>query len=371
MKRIALGFGFAFGAASLLAAATAGAAAGKGDTGGKGGTGPETSTQSGAEGTASTPSEIDTSQLQFRSRSGVNPDEVSSAGREEKPWDVTATYELHRLIRQEDVAGALKVFQLLGVSARYLLTAHDTISVFGGATQGFIADSGESGVRANDISLQYAHVFDLPVKLRLRVAAGSTLPLSYYSQLASNITTPFLTLGLSRRFGDSTLSVFIRGAYFIDRYRESAALDNTSQGTGGGDPNTRFVLGEVLSAEYDMPFHRPLSVGVTAGHSDYWYYNPQNACPPNAGLAAAAGGAGACPTAVQDPQFGNSQPMQESYGGEVFVRYVMPDLGGIKSDFTVALGNSTPNFVLHDGVVHPYLLYRDTAEVYFALSGRY
>jgi hypothetical protein len=370
MKRSALGFGFAFGAAALLASAAAGAAPTKGDTGGKGGTGPDSSTKSGAEGTASTPSEVDTSQLQFRSRSGVSPDEVSGAGRVEKPWDVSATYELHRLIRQEDVAGATRLFQLLGVTGRYMITSHDTISLFGGVTQGFLADNGETGVRANDVSLQYAHVFDLPVQLRLRVAAGSTIPISYFSQLAANYSTPFLSLGLSRRFGDLSLSASIRGAYFIDGERESAPMADASQGTGGGDPNTRFVLGEMVSAEYDMPFHRPLSVGLTVANSDYWYYNPQGLCPSGGGIIAATGGAGACP-ATQDPQFGSSQPMQQSYGGELFVRYVMPDVAGIKSDFTVAFGNSTPNFVLHDGVVHPYLLYRDTAEVYFALSGRY
>jgi hypothetical protein len=67
--------------------------------------------------------------------------------------------------------------------------------------------------------------------------------------------------------------------------------------------------------------------------------------------------------------------MQQSYGGEIFVRYVMPEVSGFKSDFTLALAQGDPSLgypsVLHDGVVHPYLLYRDTAEVYFALEGRY
>ena len=71
----------------------------------------------------------------------------------------------------------------------------------------------------------------------------------------------------------------------------------------------------------------------------------------------------------------DSQPWQQSYGGEIFVRYVMPDLSGFKSDLTVALANGDPSLgypsVLHDGVVHPYLLYYNSAEVYFALEGRY
>jgi hypothetical protein len=370
------------GIAVLLAAAGASAAGGvggKGDTGGKGGIGPDTSTKSGAEGTASTPgSEVDITEVQFRNKSTLNPDEATEKRREEKPWEVAATYELHRLIRQEDVAGALKVWQLLGVSAKYSFTAHDTVSAFGGATEGFIADQTETGVRANDISLQYAHVFDLPEKFKLRAAAGATLPISYYSQLASNITTPSISVGLSRKFGDLALSATVRGAYFWDKYSSSASLGdaaagNTS-GVGSGQANTKYVLGGLLSAEYDLPFHRPLSFGLALSATDYWYYNVGQ-CPLDANVGAATGmpnaGPSSCPGGTVDTTFGTGQPMQQSYGGEIFARYVMPELMGFKSDLTVAFGNSNPNFVLHDGIVHPYLFYRDTAEVYVALGGRY
>jgi hypothetical protein len=353
-----------FGIAAMLAGATAFAASGKGETGGKGGLGPDTSTQAGAEGTASTSSSVDSTEFQYRNRSTRNPDEVPKGGPEAKPWDVSAIYELHRLIRQEDLAGAVKLFQLISVSGRYALTDSDTVSIFGGATQGFIADQGESGVRANDISLQYSHSFSLPDKFRLRAAVGTTIPISYYSQLASNITTPSLTLGLSRRFGDFSVSASFRGAYFWDKYRESAPLDSTSTGGAGGAQNTQFVAGGVLSGEYDLPFHRPLSFGFALSDSYYWYYDP-GMCPVNSGQV--PGNANACLGGMSGP----SQPVQQSYGGEIFVRYVMPELAGIKSDFTIALGNSTPNFVLHDGIVHPYFLYRETAEVYLALGARY
>ncbi|HEY8091449.1 MAG TPA: hypothetical protein VIF09_26475, partial [Polyangiaceae bacterium] len=133
--------------------------------------------------------------------------------------------------------------------------------------------------------------------------------------------------------------------------------------TAGGQPNPKWRAGGSLTAEYSMPFHRPLSAGLAVTDSYIWYYDVGQ-CPQGS----------TCNGAVQDPQFGN-QPTQQSYGGEVFVRYVMPDLGGFKSDITVALANGDPSLgypsVLHDGVVHPYLLYRDTAEVYAALSGRY
>ncbi len=371
MRLVSLAFGFA-GVLVATTAAAAGGVGGKGDTGGKGGNGPESSTQAGAEGTASSTSAVDLTEVQYRDKSTQSPDEVNRAHVEEKPWEVAATYELHRLIRQEDVAGALKVFQLLGVSARYSLTSHDNVSIFGGATEGFIADQGETGVRANDISLQYAHVFDLPAKFKLRAALGATLPISYYSQLASNITTPSVSVGLTRKFGDLAVSATVRGAYFIDQYTVSSSLNGTGADTAGGTPNTKFVTGGLLSAEYDMPFHRPLSVGLALSDSYYWYYNVGQ-CPVNIGGQSAFGtnSATACPGGAVDATYGTGEPWQQSYGGELFVRYVMPELAGFKSDLTVALGNSTPNFVLHDGIVHPYLLYRDTAEVYIALGGRY
>jgi hypothetical protein len=358
----------------MLAASTAtlaaSAAPSKGDTGGKGGPGPESSTQSGAEGTASTPvSEVDITELQYRNRSTLNPDEAAFGRAKEKPWEATATYELHRLIRQEDVAGAPKLYQLLGVSAKYLPTAHDSITLFGGGTEGFIADPKESGVRAQDLTLQYAHFFDLPQKLKLRATAGVTAPLSYFSQIASNITTPSISAALSRRFGDLSLNVAVRGAYFWDRYTTPQGVDAATDSsiTNGTGANTKFVLGGVLSAEYTMPFWRPLSVGAGLSNSYYWYYNVGQ-CPAGAGGQGAFGTNQACPGGIQS----TNQPVQQSYGGEFFARYLLPDVAGFKSDFTVAVGNPNPNFVLHDGIQHLYPFnFRETAEFYLALGGRY
>jgi hypothetical protein len=371
MRVFRLGVGLAAMLAASTATLAASAAPSKGDTGGKGGPGPESSTQSGAEGTASTPkSEVDITELQYRNRSTLNPDEAAAARTAEKPWEATATYELHRLIRQEDVAGSPKLYQLLGVTARYLPTAHDSITLFGGATQGFIADPTESGVRAQDLTLQYAHVFDLPSKFRLRATAGVTAPLSYYSQIASNITTPSISAALSRRFGDLSLNVALRGAFFWDRYTSPQGLDAATESslTNGTDANTKFVLGGVLSAEYSMPFWRPLSAGLGLSNSYYWYYNVGQ-CPAGAGLNRATGMQNqTCPGGT----YATGQPVQQSYGGEIFVRYLLPEVAGFKSDFTVAYGNPNPNFVLHDGIQHLYPFdFRDTAEFYMALGGRY
>ena len=117
-----------------------------------------------------------------------------------------------------------------------------------------------------------------------------------------------------------------------------------------------------------MPFHRPLSFGTALSDSYIWFYEVGSAPASGAGTSG-----GAFAGAVQDTQF-SSQSMLQSYGGELFVRYVMPTLGGFKSDLTVALASGDAslgyNAVLHEGVVHPYLFYRQTAEVYAALSVR-
>ncbi|HEY8089338.1 MAG TPA: hypothetical protein VIF09_15870 [Polyangiaceae bacterium] len=363
MRFIALGFGMAAVLATTVASAAGGT---KGDTGGKGGFGPSNSTQSGAAGTAETPSEVDTTQTQYGGRSTNNPDVTNTKKVEEKPWEVGATFESHRLLRQDynpDGTGPLKVFDLLYLVARYSLTDNDSISMSGGVIQQFNADNTETGFRSTDISLAYSHMFQLPQKFRLRASVGSNIPISYYSQLESNITSPTGSLSLSRKFGDLAVEARWSIRYAWDRYSSAGPI-----GSGGGDAagatNLQWGTGGSISAEYDMPFYRPVSAGLALTDSYAFYY--KNVGAPPAGTPSY----GATTNPVTD-----GQPMAQSYGGEIFVRYVMPDLGGFKSDLTVALANGDPSLgypsVLHDGVVHPYLFYYNTAEVYAALSGRY
>ena len=128
-------------------------------------------------------------------------------------------------------------------------------------------------------------------------------------------------------------------------------------------PNAEWSAGAALTAEYSMPFHRPLSIGAAVSDS---YMKPYDVgqCP----LQSNCMGATTYPN--QD-----SQPWQQSYSDEIFVRYILPDVSGFKSDVMLALANGDPGLgnvpVLHDGVVHPYLFYYNTTEVYLALSGRY
>jgi hypothetical protein len=378
MRFIAFGFGIAALLATTVASATGGVG-GKGDTGNKGGAGPQNSTTSGAAGTAETPSELDTTLQQFGGKSTQNPDTAGNKKVEEKPWEIGATFETHRLIRQDynlDGEGPLKVFNVLFAVAKYSFTDYDTVLISGGGYQFFLADSGESGFRSSDISLAYTRMFPLPEKFKLRATAGATIPISFDSQLASNITSPSLSVSLSRKFGDLALEARISGRYFWDRYTSANSIGAPSSGDGSdsGSTNVKYSAGAALSAEYDMPFYRPVSLGVALTDSYAWFYNVGQ-CPNNSGLGEAMGtGSNGCQGATTNPSTDN-QPWQQSYGGEVFVRYVMPDLSGFKSDLTIALANGDPSLgypsVLHDGIVHPYFLYYNSAEVYAALSGRY
>jgi hypothetical protein len=381
MRFIAFGLGMAL----LLATSAASAAGGvgiKGDPGDKGGLGPATSTESGASGTAESTTTLDTTQQPFGGSSTQNPDVAGKKRIDEKAWEVGATFETHRLLEQNfntEGTGPFKVFNVLFAVAKYAFTDYDTVLVSGGGYQYFLADSGESGFRAADITLAYTRLFLLPAKFRLRATLGATIPISFDSQLASNITSPSLSLSLSRRFGDLAVEARVSARGFIDRYSSSDSLNapSTGDGSGAGTPNVMFAAGAAISAEYDMPFYRPLSAGVALTDSYSWFYNDVGQCPSGAGEQSAQGTSGpdatACAT-TSNPQTDN-QPWQQSYGGEVFVRYVMPEISGFKTDLTVALANGDPSLgypsVLHDGVVHPYLLYYNSAEVYAALSARY
>ena len=264
-----------------------------------------------------------------------------------------------------------KTFNVFFVTAKYLFTDNDIITLSGGAQQLFLADPGEPGVRAFDLSLAYTHIFQLPEKFRLSTTARLTAPIGFYSQLSSNITSPGISVGLSRRFGDLLLSAGVSGTSFWDRYTTAAAIGagngstaNAGADQGSGQPNTKWSTGGYLSAEYAMPFHRQLSVGAVVSDSYSWLYD----------VGQAPYGSGTFPGATSNPTVDNNA-FRQSYGGEIFARYLIPDLGGFKSDLLLALANGDPSLgypaVLHDGVVHPYLLYYNTAEVYFALEGRY
>jgi hypothetical protein len=349
-----------FSAAALLVASGAaaeGGVGGKGDIGGKGGAGPSSGQQPTTTDSGQSVDVTETSQRR------ANPDVAETKPQDVKPWEIGASFETHRLLYQDDLEGAAvnKVFNVYFLSARYDLTDDDRITAGWGVTQAFLADDGESGFRGTDITVAYTHTFHLPERVLFSVTPATTIPISYYSQLASTITAPSLTASLSRRFGDLTLAFRVNGGAFIDKYAQAGSCN--APDCAGGSENPKWHLGGSLTAEYSIPFHRPLSIGAALSDSYVWFYDGTGQPVSSANMGA-----------VQDSQFA-SQPMLQSYGGEIFARYILPTLGGFKSDIAVALAQGDPSLgypsVLHDGIVHPYLLYRGTEEVYAAFSVRY
>jgi hypothetical protein len=350
-------------AVALLTSGVAGAAGGvggKGETGNKGGTGP------GADQTQAEPgSETDTSQVQIRKKgtgTEENPDTLLTK-EEERKWSIGGTWETHRMIRQEDTGNSSsKVFNVLSFSASYDFTDRDRVSAGWGLSQYFIGDPGETGFRGYDIFLAYTRLIPLPERFNWRISPSFTIPISYYSQLASNITSPGLSTSLSRRFGDLLITASLSAGFSIDKHATAGGSDGF-----GGAPNGKWHAGGGLVAEYFMPFHHPLSMGLGVSDSYFQAYNVQNG---NGCLTQVI-----CQQGVVSDGVYTGQPVLQSYGGEIFARYVLPTVMGFSSDATIALASGDPslgmNSLLHDGVVHPYLFYRNTAEVYGALSLRY
>lgn len=355
MRLSTVGIGLA---ALLVASASqaAGGVGGKGETGGKGGNGPGAGPSGGSAGSSGAGGYITTP---GNASQNQNPDLAAEQVERKKAWEIGGTWETHRLIRQEDLngAGSSKLFNVLGVYARYDLTENDRIGLRDYFYERFIADSGETGLRTDDLTATYTRTQRLPARFTFAATAAISAPTSFTSQLMGLITSPALILQLDKKVGKYIgVSARAVGAAFITKY---ATME-------GGSPNPKYRLGASLEAEVAMPFLEALSFGADVSTGYVWFYNggTNNAGNP---VMAANG-------TVTDAQFPN-QPIQQSYGGEIFGRYTLPPLVGVKSDITVALAQGDPSLgytsVLHDGVGHTYLFYRQTTEVYAALTIRY
>ena len=122
-------------------------------------------------------------------------------------------------------------------------------------------------------------------------------------------------------------------------------------------------MGVSLSGDVTMPFHTPLSMGGAIFTGYTWYYDANAKLPDMTGYPAGS------TMAQADPQF-NHQPTQQSYGGELYARYTIPSVAGVKSDVKVALAEGDQS-ILHDGVTHFYMFFRLSTQVYGALTLRY
>lgn len=354
---------------SLLFASLAFAAEGKGGSdSGKGGAGPGAGQQSAGGGTetglAGTAARggAATEENGEGEEGAANPDKVDPFAKAYKPWEVGVIFTTHRLVMQNDLAGgyaengspdsgagAEKMINDYEAYVRYDITKHDRVSVRAYMYEHFMADSGENGIRMDDMAFTYTHSIPLPKKFNLDLSLWLTAPTSFDSYLAGTVTSPRLVVGVDRRFGPVSLEARVSGTYDIQT-EESYSLAN------GGAPTSMAHLSIAGDAELHMPFYEPLSAGIGLATGYNWYHDIANQQP-----------------SVNYPF--TTQPIQQSYGGELYIRYLIPMLVGFKPDITLAyaMGDATIGYtnILHDGVGHLYLGYRENSEFYLSMAVRY
>ena len=284
------------------------------------------------------------------------------------------TYEYHRLIRQNDLAGDAvdrNVNFFIGTLG-YDITRYDRVYVELAAYERFLADQGESGLRADDAILAYSRFIPLANDMELRVTGRLTAPLSFESKLGHVITTPRLTVRFDKLFRGGPANGLLLTAlgYGEVNIVRSATSD-------GGAANERFRFAALLGGEYSMPFLPRLSVGVNVFVATIGLYSAGGSLA-QTGIASATGGIA---NPVSSDNLPN-QPLQAEFGAELFVRYHLGALlagralSRVRFDLLAAYANGDPVLgyqnELHDGVTRvDALFYRHTSEVYFALSARY
>ena len=314
-----------------------------------------------------------------------------------KVWEVGVGVEYHHILDAEDVdndgSRNVEAYTLFG---RWDVTPYDRLSIRWGLFQGWIIDSGDSPVRADDISVSYTRRIPLPGKVTLRATAGLTAPISYGSQISTLITSPRVSLQADRRFGHLTVDARVGGTVFIFRdttgggFTGGGIAGNSTPGTGvvggngpGASPNPKGSLTMVIGADFSMPFYDRLSVGLSLYDGYSWVYNVgcsgSSSFLTDSGLDSALGmpGSTACPPTTNG---GMGQPFFQAWGGEVHVNYALPTIGGFKGDLSAAFAPNGDPSIGYASVTHgtginqtgdSVFYYRQSAEVYFGLTARY
>lgn len=284
-------------------------------------------------------------------------EDVDEERRERKPWDVGAVYEYHRLIRQNDLNGdALnKNFNYFFFFADVDVTKNDTFGVRFGFYDRLLADEGEHGLRADDLIVNYVHRWHLPERVLLKTGLRATAPISFDSQKAGVITTPRATISVERTFG----------GFFTPSFRTYADVNIVKyRSYQGGDPNESWAWAQVLAADFSIVPVNGLHAGASVANEYIGFYDVANSPPVGTQM----------PGVESDPQYAH-QPIQQTYGGEVYVRYFFPRLVGIDSSLTATLAQGDPTLgytsVLRDGVGHVSAFYRHSSEFYIALDAEY
>jgi hypothetical protein len=272
-------------------------------------------------------------------------------GEEAKPWAVSLDYEFHRFIAPRALAGDITTVQALLLRGSFSFTRHDEVALAAGAFLTYLTELGTTGVRGGDIALRYTHRFDLPLAFRLAASVSATVPTSYSSQLASNITVPGATVALSREFGDLALSLSALGRYYWNQHPTgSTALDS-----GTATVNLNYSVGGVLGADYALPFFRALSFGARIVAIGYWYDSPGTTSP------VSAFGSGTFVATSTAPA------SQQNYGWDLRVTYA-PKLDWLVPSVTIGVGNTTTWLVTLDDVAQYYFFGTERFDVYAALG---
>ncbi len=262
--------------------------------------------------------------------------------------------------------GAAVYFNYWYAGATYYLTPNDKISATMGLYLYHLYDPGEpGGFSADDGLLRYTHHFTLPWKLGLDLSASVTAPFSVLSNRMGLITEPQARAVLTRTFA-KYISVDVRGyaSYYWQQY---------STMIGGSTPNPFARFGGRLNVEAQLPYHPALALGVDAETGYTGFYQPSGGPLSTPGVPGATG-LGPYYGLETNPIYG-SQPWQQDYGVDVYLKYDLPKFYGIKAEAVLAYaqGDPTAGYTsdLVDGMSNLYLFYPEASQVYFSLDLTY
>lgn len=299
-----------------------------------------------------------------------------------KPWQVGFALEAHGLVIQNDLEGdASNKALLYGYGyASADISERNRISIRLGFYQRFLADSGETGARFDDMIMSYRRWFPLPKKFNLYLSGRIDWGTSFLSQRQGLVAAIRGTIG-----SDKTFDFGKAGALYYDARlsgtgyagKSSTSYDGgnsqctsgnqvpagtpanspsnpwgaTNGGyqttTCGGNPLPTGSLSMLLAVEYAFAYHRPLVIGADVFNEYLWYrFNPQG-----------------------------GQPVQQEWGYEFFARYELPRYKDFRVDLTLAYAMGDPTLgytsTLHDGVEHLYGFWRRSSQVYAVVDARY
>ncbi len=249
-----------------------------------------------------------------------------------KWWQLDAVWETHVMLLPYNIdhegAGSAKLLNFGYLNARANISKHDRISARMGMSIYALADQGESGVRASDLSLTYTRSQPLPKGFDLRGSASLLFPTSYHSWHDTGLylgITGAVGAGYTYKLVSVDFRVF--GTGYIQHYRSAL----------GGNPNPKGAFGGSLAVNVEMPFWRNLSLGAAAYDEYEWLYMPFD---PNL-------------VTTTDPTFGNSQPYAQVYGAEGYVDIRLPYQKHVVFDlhFAYAVGDPQLGYmsVITDG----------------------